>query len=100
MYRLHSHPFDEALVPGGAPPNRMRSLEEEPHPTEWASQKEGNGQGDGSTHLYATVWRLICLNYTGHPNFINEAEYQELVDAHMFKSMAADKFSCCSWHFQ
>ena len=29
----------------------------------------------------------------GHPNFINEAEYQELVDAHiMFKSMAADKF--------
>jgi len=29
----------------------------------------------------------------GHPNFINQAEYQALVDAHiMFKNMAADKF--------
>lgn len=29
----------------------------------------------------------------GHPNFINESEYQSLVDAHiMFKSMAGDKF--------
>ena len=29
----------------------------------------------------------------GHPNFIDQAEYQALVDAHiMFKNMAADKF--------